>query len=163
MKILRLGKVAVVATIAALASVVAFGNITDYGSNFAFVRGVMSMDTIFPDSRIAWRAVTSPAWHHAAYLLIILTELAVACFCWTGAVAMARCMGADADGFHQSKRIAIAGLTLGFLLWQFGFAVVAAEWFGMWMSEQWNGQESAFRFAMVILGALVFVGMRDGE
>ncbi len=37
-------------------SLVAFGNITDYYTNFAFVKGVMSMDTTFQDKDLFERA-----------------------------------------------------------------------------------------------------------
>ena len=36
-------------------------NIIDYGTNYAFVQHVMSMDTVFPNSTLTWRAITSPA------------------------------------------------------------------------------------------------------
>ena len=49
MLIARLSKTALVAAIAFLTTLVAFGNITDYETNWAFVRHVLSMDTIFPD------------------------------------------------------------------------------------------------------------------
>jgi len=32
--------------------------------------------------------------------------------------------------FNCSKSIAIAGLTLGFLVWQVGFMSIGGEWFG---------------------------------
>ncbi|MET0528733.1 MAG: DUF2165 family protein, partial [Microvirga sp.] len=54
-------------------------------------------------------------------------------------------------------------LTLGFLVWQVGFMSVGGEWFGMWMSEKWNGVPDAFRFLMTILGVLIFVSLRDDE
>ena len=44
--IIRLSKALLVCAIALFATLVAFGNITDYGSNFAFVRHVFMMDTI---------------------------------------------------------------------------------------------------------------------
>jgi Predicted small integral membrane protein len=49
---IRLSKAAMVAAIAFLASLVAFGNITDYWTNFAFVQHVLSMDTVFPETTI---------------------------------------------------------------------------------------------------------------
>jgi predicted small integral membrane protein len=49
------------------------------------------------------------------------------------------------------------------LLWLGGFMAVGGEWFGMWMSTQWNGLASAFRFVVVLLAALVYLGQRDGE
>jgi len=41
--------------------------------------------------------------------------------------------------------------------------VVGGEWFQMWQSQAWNGQEGAFRFYLTILAVLVFVNQRDGE
>ena len=31
----------------------------------------------------------------------------------------------------------------------------------MWMSKVWNGQESAFRFAMTVLGVLIYVALPE--
>ena len=41
--------------------------------------------------------------------------------------------------------------------------VVAGEYFAMWQSKVWNGQEAAFRIVMVILGVLVFVSFPDRD
>ncbi|HEY4856776.1 MAG TPA: DUF2165 family protein, partial [Xanthobacteraceae bacterium] len=41
---IRIAKAALVAAVALLASLVSFGNLTDYGTNFAFVQHVLSMD-----------------------------------------------------------------------------------------------------------------------
>src|SRR5437764_1121809 len=71
---IRAAKVAMVAAIALFGTLVAFGNITDYGTNFVFVQHVLSMDTIFPTSSIKYRAVTDPALHRAVYALIIAAE-----------------------------------------------------------------------------------------
>ncbi len=57
----------------------------------------------------------------------------------------------------------IAGATVGFMVWFFGFMVIGAEWFVMWQSKTWNGQEAAFKFYMAILGVLIFVNQRDAE
>jgi predicted small integral membrane protein len=160
---IRAAKVVLIAAIALFASLVAFGNITDYSTNFVFVQQVLSMDTVFPSSTITYRAVTSPALHHAAYAVIIATEAAVAVLCWIGASALWRRLRAEAATFNGAKTFAVVGLTLGFLLWQVGFMSIGGEWFGMWQSQQWNGVPSAFRFVVVILGVLIFVAMPDGE
>jgi predicted small integral membrane protein len=160
---IRAAKVITVAAIALFATLVAFGNITDYGTNFAFVRHVLSMDTVFPSSTITYRAITSPALHHAAYALIIATEAAIALLCWIGAVALLRQLRADAQAFNGAKTFAVLGLTLGFLLWQVGFMSIGGEWFGMWQSKDWNGVPSAFRFAIIILAVLILVAMPDRE
>jgi predicted small integral membrane protein len=160
---IRASKVATVAAIALFASLVAFGNLTDYDTNFVFVQHVMSMDTIFPFSHIKYRAITDPALQQAAYALIIATEAITAALCWLGAVLLARRLTADASAFNRAKTWAVVGLTLGFLLWQVGFMTIGEEWFGMWQSQQWNGVPSAFRFMMSTMTVLIFVAIPDQE
>jgi predicted small integral membrane protein len=160
---IRAAKVALVAAIALFASLVAFGNLTDYDTNFVFVQHVLSMDTIYPSSTIKYRAITSPALHHAAYAAIIAAEAATAVLCWIGAVVLVCHIRAGAAMFNRMKAPAIIGLTLGFLVWQVGFMSIGGEWFGMWQSQQWNGVPSAFRFLMTIIAVLIFVAMPDQD
>lgn len=163
MPLLRLSKILTVAAVALYASLVAFGNLTDYGSNLAFVQHVLAMDTVFPDTTISWRAISHPMLQHLAYALIIAGELATALLCGFGALRLWRQRRASAVAFQRAKSPAIAGLTLGFLVWQVGFMSIGGEWFGMWMSTQWNGLEAAFRCFMLMLGVLVYVSLRDEE
>ena len=158
---IRAAKAATVAAIALFASLVTFGNLTDYDTNLAFIQHVLSMDTIFPSSRISYRAITNPALQEAAYGLIIAAEAMTAVLCWIGAAALVR--RSDADTFNRAKSVAIVGLTLGFLLWHVGFMVIGGEWFGMWESQHWSGVPSAFRFLMTCIAVLIFVAIPDQE
>jgi len=160
---MRLSKILLMATIALWLALVAFGNITDYGSNLVFVQHVLAMDSIFPDASIHYRAIHAPLLQHAAYVLIIAAETLAAVLCGAGAWRMWRARRAPAATFHRAGQLAVAGLTVGVLLWLGGFMAVGGEWFGMWMSTQWNGLASAFRFVVVLLAALVYLGQRDGE
>ena len=157
--IIRLSKALLVCAIALFATLVAFGNITDYGSNFAFVRHVFMMDTIFPDATITYRSIQSPWLHHAGYIGIIFLESLTALLCWVGGVRLKL----PAVAFNRKKKLAVVGLTLGFLTWQVGFMSVGGEWFGMWMSKQWNGVPDAFRFFVTIILVLIYLVQRDGE
>lgn len=163
MRIIRYSKIMFVAAVALFASLAAFGNITDYGVNFAFVQHVLLMDTIFPSAAIHYRAIESPLMHHLAYGLIIICEAFVAVLCWSGAWRMLKRVRATAREFNRSKGLAVAGLSAGFLLWQVGFMSIGGEWFGMWMSEHWNGVPSAFRFSATLLLVLIYLAQRDGE
>lgn len=163
MLILRLSKTAIVAAMAFYASLVAFGNITDYGTNYAFVEHVMKMDTIFPHATIIYRAIDTPWMWQAFYALIIAAEAATAIACWIGAFAMLRRLGAEAPVFNRSKGWAIGGLGFGFLVWQVGFMSVGGEWFGMWQSQTWNGEDSAFRIFITMLAALILVALKDDD
>jgi predicted small integral membrane protein len=160
---MRLSKIVSMAMITLWLALVAFGNITDYGSNLVFVQHVLAMDSIFPDAAIHYRAIHSPLLQHAAYVLIIATETLAAGLCGIGTWRMARARRAPAAAFHRAKRPAIAGLTLGLLLWLGGFMAIGGEWFGMWMSSQWNGLASAFRFVVVLFAALIFLGQREEQ
>lgn len=159
----RLCKLAVLLTVALWVSLVAFGNITDYRSNWPFVQHVLAMDTIFPHAGIGWRAIASPVLQRAAYALIIAVEVVVALLCWVGAWRLWRARRASAVAFQHAKRVATCGLALGVVLWLGGFIAVGGEWFGMWMSSQWNGIASAFRFAVVLLGLLLWLGQREAD
>ena len=161
--LLRAAKTAMVAATAVLFSIIAFGNITDYGTNFAFVQHVMSMDTLLPTTTITYRAITSPVLHHIAYNIIIATEILIALLCWLSVLALLRTLRAATEQFRRTKSLAIAGLALGFLLYQFGFITIGGEWFGMWMSQHWNGEPDAFHYLMIMIALLIFVTMPEGD
>ena len=61
-------------------------------------------------------------------------------------ISLGRCLRSDGGRFDHLKRLVIIGPAFGFLVWFFGFMVVDGEWFSMWQSPKWNGQETAFRF-----------------
>jgi hypothetical protein len=88
--IICVSKLLLVMSMALLASLVSFGNLTDYGSNLAFVQHVFLMDTIFPGSAIRYRAITSSVVQNAGYVLIIALETVTAVCCWIGAFTMWR-------------------------------------------------------------------------
>jgi predicted small integral membrane protein len=159
----RLAKISMVASLALFALIVAVDNIVDYGANFAFVQHVLSMDTTFPDDPLRWRAITSPALWHASYGLIIAGEGATSLAFAIAAWQMARSARGSAAAFAAAKRHVHTGALLGFLVWFTGFMVVGGEWFGMWQSQAWNGQQAAFRFYLTILGVVIYVSLPDGE
>jgi predicted small integral membrane protein len=161
--IVRLAKLAMAAALAAFALVVALDNLLDYGANFAFVQHVLSMDTTFPGNALMGRAITAPWAWHAGYLLIIAGEAATAVLLLLGVAALWRARGQSGVLFQAAKRFTVAGCAVGFLVWFFGFMVIGGEWFAMWQSKTWNGQEGAFRFYMALLGVLIFVNQPDAD
>ena len=163
MHMTRCTKAVMVACLASFAALVTLNNLLDYGANFAFVQHVLRMDTVFPDGTLRWRAIDVPLLWHLAYALIILGEgLTAGLLAW-GAGAMWRSRQRSAREFTQAKRYALAGVLAGFVVWFLGFMVVGAEWFLMWQSSQWNGQESAFRYYMTLLGVAIFINQPDTD
>jgi predicted small integral membrane protein len=161
--IARLSKSVLTLMLGVFALLVGVDNIIDYGTNFAFVQHVLSMDTTFPGNALMWRAITSDWIHHAAYAVIIASELGVGVLCASGAWRIYQARGLPAPRFNAAKAAAIAGLAAGFALYFFGFLVVGGEWFQMWQSQTWNGQEAAFRFAASFGVVLIFVAMEDAD
>lgn len=163
MVLIRLAKVAMIGSLAAYALIVTYDNIVDYQSNYEFVRHVLSMDTTFPGNTLMHRAITNESIWSLAYALIIAMEGLTAFLLLVGALVLLSRLRAPAEVFNRSKVWAVAGLTVGFGLWFFGFMVIAGEYFAMWQSKVWNGQDAAARISTVILGALIFVNLPDGE
>jgi len=163
MNVLRIIKSLLVASVALFASLVAVNNLVDYGSNFQFVRHVLSMDTTFPDNQLMYRAITSEPIHHVAYGLIIAMEALTGLLCAIGAVHMFSNRNAGMTQFRAARLLASLGLTCGIVLWSTGFLAIGAEWFLMWQSAQWNGQEAAFRFAMVLFATLIFIHQAETD
>jgi predicted small integral membrane protein len=160
---LRIAKLALVFAVAIFYSLVVLNNTTDYGSNYQFVCHVLMMDTTFPGNREMWRAIDSPVWHTIFYLSIIAWEAVTMILSWWGGFLMARALRGPATVFHQAKRVAICGLTLGLLMWFVVFLSVGGEWFLMWQSRTWNGQDAAFRMFTVLGIILLFVVQPEPE
>ena len=67
MVIMRLSKIAIIATLAAYALIVGYDNIVDYSSNYEFVRHELSMDTTFPGNALRQRAIADEGIWRLAY------------------------------------------------------------------------------------------------
>jgi predicted small integral membrane protein len=157
----RWAKILLLAAIALFFTLVAFTNITDFDTNYQFVRHVLAMDTTFPDSHTTWRAIRSPAIHLAFYIGIILWEALSALLGWAGAIALFRVRHASPAAFASAKRTGTLALTAGLLLWLLAFTTIGGEWFLMWQSRDWNGQQAAFR--MFTTEALILILLLSPE
>ena len=86
--ILRLAKTVLVFGIALYTTLIALDNLTDYDSNYQFVRHVLMMDSTFPGNHAMWRAINSPVIHSLFYWMIIVWELLSSAVCWCGGVRL---------------------------------------------------------------------------
>ncbi|ASC07080.1 membrane protein [Acetobacter pasteurianus] len=153
----RLAKTVMVGALGTFGLIVALNNVTDYNSNFQFVRHVLSMDTTFRGNSLMWRAIPQPVLWHLFYGLIILGEALTGLLFAIAAYQMSARLWAPEDAFKTAKKFVPAATALGFLIWFFGFSVVGAEWFLMWQSQAWNGQQPAFRFFLTMLAVCIYV------
>jgi predicted small integral membrane protein len=155
---IRMAKLLLLASIAFLYALVVFNNLTDFESNAQFVRHVLSMDTTIPGNHGMWRSISSPTIDLVFYLSIIAWEaLTTLLLCW-GAVRLARALRLPAAAFNSAKSLPLLALTSSLLMWLVAFLTVGGEWFLMWQSRTWNGQEEAFRnFAVVGIVFLILL------
>lgn len=160
---LRLCKVLLVASVALFHALIVFNNLTDYGSNFAFVTNVLGMTDTFPGNSLMWRAITSPVLHHVGYASIIAWEAFGGVLLAIGAWHLWQARNASAPVFEAAKKFAILGLTASLLLWFLAFIVVGGEWFAMWQSSKWNGQNAAFRMFACVGIVLLFLNQPERE
>jgi predicted small integral membrane protein len=159
----RWAKIGMVLSLAAFAFLVALTNLTDPGGNMPFVQHVLSMDTTFRDPAVAWRGIDSPRLWRLGFALIVAGEVLTCLLFALAGLRMLAARDAPAQAFNRSKRLVHLAALAGFLVWFLGFMAVGGEWFLMWQSETWNGQEPAFRFYVTILLVLIYVNQPDGE
>jgi predicted small integral membrane protein len=160
---LRISKTLLLAGVALFYTFVVFNNLTDYNSNFQFIRHVLMMDSTFPGNNGMWRAINQPAIHTIFYLSIVAWESLTMILCWWGVVRIARSLRTNAISFSRAKNTGIVALTLSLVMWLVAFLSVGGEWFLMWQSKTWNGQEAAFRMFTVIGIVLVLLALPDPE
>ncbi|HTQ96755.1 MAG TPA: DUF2165 domain-containing protein [Candidatus Acidoferrum sp.] len=159
----RVAKTALVFAVAFYTSLIVLNNLSDYDSNFQFVRHVLMMESTFPENHGMWRALNGPAWQILFYWTIILWELAAAVLCWWGGLRLSRACSKGSKEFQRAKNMAVLGLTVNLMIWIAAFLAVGGEWFLMWQSPTWNGEAAAFRMFTVIGIVLVFLSQAETE
>ena len=161
--LLRLSKIIVTSASALFLLIVVFNNLTDYWSNFHFVQHVLSMDSTFPGNAAMWHAVPWPIAHHLFYAGIILWEATAGTLIALGTIKLWQNRAAPAATWQKAKGLAALGLTISLFQWYFAFIVVGGEWFLMWQSKTWNGQDAAFRMFAMMGISLIYLTMRNDD
>ena len=93
----RICQVLFVFLIGAFAGLVTLNNLRDPQSNLRFVQHLMSMDTIFPHSRLKSRAIHSPWLQRLFFGAIVVAEGVTALLCFAGAFVLGAAISAPAD------------------------------------------------------------------
>lgn len=170
---LSLGTLPVVCTVlvglnALYLLIVAFGNITDFATNQAFVHHVLSMDTtnfatkpgVGLDPHTIWRAITATWLQNTLYVILIAWEVATGMIL---AIATVLWIRGGRTGYHAARRLSTIGLLMLVLLFFGGFTDIGGEWFQMWTSTLWNGEDPAFRNSVLAVLTLVIIHLPTGQ
>ncbi|MFK0109917.1 DUF2165 domain-containing protein [Streptomyces sp. NPDC091217] len=152
---LALAAAVLTGTVALYIALVALGNITDFGTNQAFVQHVLAMDTTFKDDDLMWRAITDKGLENTTYIAIIVWETVAALVLIAGTVLWFR-----RDNV-RARQLSTYGLLMLVLLFGAGFIAIGGEWFAMWQSKTWNGLDAATRVLVLTGIALVVVQLPE--
>lgn len=150
---------------ALILALIAFGNLTDFGTNWDFVRNVMGMQTtnfggevgsgLDPD--VMWHAISAEPLQIVGYVCIIVAETLAAMVLIVATVKWLR--GFRNNTFQSARVWSNAGLLLIVVIFGIGFMAIGGEWFQMWRSLTANGLDPALRYLTVASFALLFVNM----
>ena len=150
------------ASMALFFTIIAYDNVVDYPTNYAFVQHVLSMDTTFQSPHLMGRAITSPTIHTIFYWVIIATEMITALGLWLSVFLLAKNLF-HYEHFRKYKDYAMLSLFIGFTLYFVGFLIIAGEWFAMWQSSEWNAQKPAGLFASLLILMMLLINAAEQE
>ena len=160
---IRISKIILAVSCALLAFLPGINNVVDFEVNMVHVQHVLMMDTHVVDvGSKAIRDIHSPLIHKLAYISIIIAEWLIGIFGIWGSIEMWKARH-SASLFNRSKGKVIIAMTLGVMVWFTGFLVIGGEWFLMWLSEEWNSQQAAFRLVVPFMLALIYISMKDED
>lgn len=127
-------------------TLVGYGNLVYYDVNYRFVEHVLSMDTVFDQATAASRGIHNPTIIALAYAGIIFWELLTGLVAWVGLF-----YGVVKKNWHRFEQFSSIAVFMGIMLYFVGFMIVGGEWFSMWQSKLWDGQQTAARFSIIFL------------
>ncbi len=151
---LRFAVAVLTAMTAVQVTLIAVGNITDFGTNQAFVHHVLAMDTTFKSPDMMWRAITSTGLQDTAYVVIIAWETLTALVLIAALVYWIRALATRTDD-RAARRLSTLGWSMWVLLFGLGFIAIGGEWFQMWQSKSWNGLQAALQNFIIATAALI--------
>jgi len=160
---LRYCKIALTASNGLFLLLVVFNNLTDYGSNLLYIQNVLNMSTTFEGNAGMWRAIENPFIHWLFYATIILWEVVSLGAITYGSVKLWKARKESPKVFAEAKQWAVVGLTLSMLQWYVAFISIGGEWFLMWQSETWNGQDAAMRMFLMMAVCLLFLNQNESS
>ena len=153
----RIAKFILLCSAAIFYFITVFNNIADYSANLRFIQNVAGMTDTFNDT-LLWRRMESDFMHWLLYIVIIGWELLAGVLCVYAAFLMWK-YRKEAVLFKRAIAAGMIAHVFSLLLWYFAFIIIGGQWFLMWQSENWNGQDAAFRMIGITGLILLFHGL----
>ena len=108
-----------------------------------------------------YRAIHTPLLHKVFFASIIGWEALCCLLIGAGTLRLWKARNCPYADWKKAKGLASAGLTAGLVQWYFAFMTVGGDWFLMWQSKVWNGQDAAFRLFTFMGISLIFLNQAD--
>lgn len=158
---LRVVKIALIASVAVYCILGAWANFADWQRTLSSVGGVLSMATV-PGGAGRWQATANPVLVMAGAGFIALFKVIAGLLCVAGSRRMWSQRRADAEGFARSKSLATVGCGVAILGLYIAWVIVAEQVFDLWRSTVYaQSANTAFRYGGFIALIALFVNMRD--
>ncbi|MGB0371969.1 MAG: DUF2165 family protein [Opitutales bacterium] len=154
----RYAKLVLLLSAAIFYFITVFNNIVDYSANLRFIQNVAGMTDTFNDT-LLWRRMESDFMHWLLYVVIIGWELLAGVLCVYAGYLCWKYRNEGAALFKRARTAGMIAHLFGLMLWYFAFIIVGGQWFLMWQSENWNGQDAAFRMIGITGLILLFHGL----
>src|SRR5258708_6297056 len=120
------------------------------------------LESAFGGTLLLCRAVNSPLVHTVFYIGIIAWESVTMLLCWWAGVSVAEIVSCGQGAIRApALNVAVIALTTSLLMWLVAFLDVGGEWFLMWQSKIWTGQEEAFRMFTIVGMVFLVVVQRE--
>ena len=124
----------------------AINNTFDFNTNYQYIKHVLSMDTT--SNQNSMRAIHNPIIYLITYLAIIIWQYLIFFVGLTGLRSYVK---------HNQIYLINYALLMAISLYFFGYLIIASEWFLMWQSKIWNGQNTAFQFTILFILLFIIV------
>ena len=142
---------------AVMGLIVCLNNITAPGANLRFVEHIMTMDTTNMDRGTQWREIRSPALHRAAFVSILVCEVAVTVLGLVGSYFLAVNLTAAAGSWESAKLFGYLAFIMALVVWFLIIQVVGAEWYVSWQSEKWNAIRDSTRINLITIVGVILL------
>ena len=135
---------------------VAFDNITNPASNWAFVQGVLSGDGTPAGDGFQWREIHATWFQIIAYIALITFETLTGLIMTMGGISGLRARRRP-TAWASAQRWTVVGCTSGLAVFFLGFIIIGGNWFIMYLNSKWNGLDPAFQNSVMTVFTLACV------
>jgi predicted small integral membrane protein len=159
---IRISKIILVAIIGLQGLFYALNNIANWVAAKSFVAGVLPMEGHLAYPEAFGPAISSPALHTAALILIVAMELSIALLAGKGIMDMVGARKSDTHTFQRAKLFGLLACCMTMFVWFGLFKVIGEAYFQMWQTDL-GGAAASGAFHYGAMGALIAIFVQQPD